>query len=329
MKTTMNGFSALVTLGLAMIVAATGCSQLTDPNVPRSIQRVLEPELSGEYFLYVPSGYDRELDWPLVVVCHGSAPDSPLRQLRAWTELAESHGFLVMAPALTVTKRGGSRKVENFHARLAADEGDIMAAIQHVRGGHSISGNRVFVYGWGGGANAALHVGMRHADIFRAIALGRPKCRTEFLTDAGSAIDHNQPVYVNYSLSDFVSGRHSRKCIDWLYSIGADVREDAAGPVRKTDCVRTVGFYEELIRKEPWVFIRAYPTVAANPLELQFKLHSSIQPRQYVWDFGDGDGSQVAEPIHTFAALGEYSIAVTLGGPDDTELRRTLRLRIP
>ena len=71
--------AVVATVILGMGVSTPGCSQLIDPNVPAPLRDLVEPVLGREYLLYRPSHYDREYDWPLIVVCHTSFPDSPNR----------------------------------------------------------------------------------------------------------------------------------------------------------------------------------------------------------------------------------------------------------
>ena len=314
---------------LLMMTVVAGCSQYIDPNVPEPIRPMVEPHRNQEYLLYQPSSYDRRLSWPLVIVCPGSYPDSPDKQIRAWTQLAESRGFLVAVPALASTESSWSRNAEKQVGKLRRDEAHILATVQHIRGAYSVSEERIFIYGWAKGALAALRTGLRHPRLFRSVAMMQPKFDTDYLVDVGPAIDHYQPVYVHYRLTDTLTGKHARHCVDWLRSIGADVREDSAGDPQKTDCDRIIEFFEELIRTEPWIYIRTLPTSNHNPLEVQFKLRCSFDAVKYDWQFGDGDRSPVAEPIHVFAKPGTYEVTVTVDHADHTQYRRTVNTRVP
>ncbi len=328
MTSTKCMFRFLIVAAVAL-ASGGGCSQYNDPNVPAPIRPIIEPDLGQQYLLYRPSSYDAGLAWPLVVVCHGPFPDSPVKQLRAWTELAESDGFLLIAPTLTTTKKRWSRNEEEYLASLRTDEANILAALHHVRGGHNVSSDRVFLYGWSTGACAALHTGMRHPDVFRALGIVRPKVESDFLADVVTPVNHHQPIYVNFSVADALTGKHSSECADWLRSVGADVRQDGAGSARHTDTERIVQFFEDILRTEPWILIRAFPAGDRNPREMQFRLRSSFVPQQYHWEFGDGDESPVAAPIHVFREPGTYRVTVTVDDANKTKHRRTLDLRIP
>ncbi|MCH8150173.1 MAG: hypothetical protein IH987_19715 [Planctomycetes bacterium] len=310
-------------------VLLAGCSPYVDSRVPEPIRPIVEPVMGREYLLYRPSEYDKRQRWPLIVVCHGGFPDNPNRQIRAWTELAESTGFFVLAPSLTVTDRKFGTNVAESLARQHADERLILAAVNHVRGAYNISDDRIFLYGWSRGALAALHTGLRNHSIFRAISVAQPKIDVALLAAVNDAVDPYQPIQVRAPVTDSILGGHGHECADWLYTVGAHVREEGTGAVRKTDCDQSVDFIESVIRNEPWIFIRAYPSGSGNPLEYQFKLSSTIDARQYRWTFGDGEESPIAEPVHTFAKGGVYDVRVSMQGGNKGVHRRSLDVRVP
>jgi len=77
----------------AILAACAGCPQYRDASVPNEIARAVAPDGDAAYLLYVPSTYDREHTWPLVILCHGTKPwDTPLRQMKDWVKFAEERG---------------------------------------------------------------------------------------------------------------------------------------------------------------------------------------------------------------------------------------------
>ena len=90
-----------------------------------------------------------------------------------------------------------------------------------------------------------------------------------------------------------------------------------------------VAFLETVIRNEPWIFIRAFPSGSGNPLEYQFKLRSTIDAHRYLWSFGDGGESPIAEPVHAFAKGGTYAVRVSMQGGDEGVYYRSLDVRVP
>ncbi len=89
-----------------------------------------------------------------------------------------------------------------------------------------------------------------------------------------------------------------------------------------------VFFFEEVIRREPWIRIRSFPAGAHEPRDVQFKLQCTFEPTRYHWSFGDGDESSVAEPIHVYTQPGDYRVTVAIDDAKERAHRRTLDVRI-
>ncbi len=306
-----------------------GCASLVDPSVPEPIHQAIEPRHGVPYLLYRPAGYDRSQSWPLIVACHGGFGDSPNKQLRRWTKLAESRGFLVVAPTLASGRRFSVNKAEKYVQDLRADEKHILGVINHVRAAHNISLDRIFIAGQAEGVHAALFAGLRHAEIFRAISLAHPKFVEEVMREADDDIDHAQPVYLQYSIDDILWGKKGKICADWLRAHGVTMEEDRTAST-KTDGRRyDVEFFENVIRKHPWAVIRQLPVTEGGPLDVQFILRTTLVPRRYEWTFGDGGSALVAEPVHAFAKPGQYLVSVTIDVPGQAPIHRSRQVHVP
>lgn len=326
----MNTARYLVLLALSTtVIGLTGCSQLIDPDVPEPIRPLTEPEFGTDYLLYRPSGYERRLARPLIVVCHGSFPDSPNKRIRAWTTQAEQNGFIVVAPMLTGAKARWGGKPDVQLKRQRIDERNILSVIRHVRAGHNISEDRIFLHGWSAGAQSVLHTGLRNPDLFRALALSQPKFKEGFLADTTDSIDHYQRVLINYSVADALWGNQARDCAEWLRSHGVNLTEDITGDVAESDTDKPVAFFQDVIRNNPWFRIRALPVAGASALNVRFGLKGMPTGARFHWTFGDASSAPTAEPIHEFAAPGVYEVAVTFTTPDGVEHRRAISLQVP
>ena len=328
---TVASRSSLVMILLLAVLwtVGAGCSQYINPNMPDRIRRFTEPETGGQWLLYRPSSYDRRRAWPLIVLCHSSRPDSPQRQIRDWTELAEDFGFLVVAPFLKGTKSILPPGPEKQIPLQREDEKHILATIRQVRAGHNISEQRIFLHGFAGGAYTALPVGLRHPEVFRAISLAQPKFNNELLTDVTDTFDRFQPIYATYSVSDLLTGKHARRLVEWLRSRGANLQDDASSRNRRVDCRRAVEFFYRVIRTEPLIQIHTFPENRDNLLETRFKLRCSFEPTRYHWELGDGDESADAEPVHIYRRPGTYRVTLTLYGPKGRPHRRAVTLTVP
>lgn len=307
----------------------TGCSQYIDPNVPEPIHPLIDPELNTPYELYRPSSYDRLSNWPLIVACHSWPGDSPNKQIRDWTLLAETYGFVVVAPRLEGTKSFWPPRADQQIALQKKDEQRILSTLRHVQASHNISDDRIFIHGYSGATHIALYTGLRHPDIFRAISIIQPYFNSGFLAGIDRVQDTDQSVYIHFSIDDSIIGKHADRCIDWLRAKGLTPLEDSSGLARRTECQKVVEYYQSVIRNQPWIHIRALQNNRNNPLEIQFKLRCSIQAQRYEWSFGDGHKTHQTHPVHQFTQAGSYIVTVTIEDQMGKQHTRTSQLVLP
>ncbi len=299
-----------------------------DPRVSEPIRHRVEPELGGDYLLYRPSSYSRDAAWPLVIVCHGGFPDSPNRRIRDWARVAELRGFLVVAPSLTSARppwpADENRQLDNQRV----DERNILATIRHIRAGHNISDDRIFIHGSAGGAYAALHTGLKNPGVFRAVAVTQPKFDESYLADALTSPDRHEPVYIRFDLGDAITGKQGARCGRALRAHGVNVTEDRHGGTQN-DTDRAVTFFERTVRESPWIHIAAFPLSGGDPMEVRFALRTSHTPAECRWTFGDGGKSSEVRPVHRYGAEGDYTVTVTLHTPRGDEHKRTKTISVP
>jgi len=318
----------LLAVILAAAALAGGCVSNIDPNVPEPIRTFFEPAQGSKYLLYRPSSYDRKYAWPLVIVCHSGFPDSPQREIRDWTQLAERQGFLVAAPELT-SPRLLNPKTDKAIELEREDDERILSVIRHVRAGHSISDDRIFIYGWEKGAHAALYSGLRHPTLFRAIALMSPAFNENLLPEPDIGVSPDQFVYVNYDVADSILQRRGVHCARWLRAHGARVDEDRSGNASRKQAERAVLFFEHVIRDTTWMHIEVRPSPNEDSLERLFRVQSVRKPTKLRWTFGDGDESRVGEPLHRYAAAGTYRVEVTASFSGQPDATRAITLTLP
>jgi pimeloyl-ACP methyl ester carboxylesterase len=299
----------------------SGCASLADPNVPEPIRAFKDPTLQREYLLYRPSAYTRERTWPLIVVCHGGFPDSPNAEIRDWDQLAERYGFLVLAPRLTAAGKPGEK--------LRDDETHLLDAVQHVRAGHSVSEDRILMFGVGTGACTALGAALRQPDLFRAVAVTDPRLTPEDLLAMRVTIDPYQPIYLRYNANDVITGRKAQQCVDALRANTPNLRVDTFGSSRQTNAQRIVEFFQDAVRNEPWLHVRALPADSGNPREVQFKVRDSFTPDAFHWQFGDGAESTQSEPVHAYQAPGAFAVRLVAQKTKGPKVIRNVTLRVP
>ncbi len=321
---------AAATLALSVaLLLSTGCAQFISLGMRPAIREGVEPQNGGRYYLYKPTNYDSTRSWPLIVVCHGAFPDSAKSHIHNWTQAAESKGFLVAVPKLKSPGASSTKRAGKALSRLRTDEQHILNTIQHVRAAHHVSIDRIFIHGWAGGAIAALHTGLKHPDLIRAISVVQPKFQSALLADVEHIVDADQPVFVDYSGTDGMTGGHARRLLDWLRENKAYVQEHSIGPARAGTVDRTVSFYENTIRSGLWIRIKAYSQEEVNGLTVRFRITTSGTPTQYRWEFGDGDASRVAEPIHSYSQPGTYRVQVGVATSDGRRGQQNVNVVVP
>lgn len=66
----------------------------------------------------------------------------------------------------------------------------------------------------------------------------------------------------------------------------------------------------------------ANQTSGVPPLTVQFQDLSSYYPDSWNWTFGDGTGSSVQNPVHTYTGTGRYTVTLEAAGDDEQGIHR-------
>lgn len=88
-----------------------------------------------------------------------------------------------------------------------------------------------------------------------------------------------------------------------------------------------VGIYEELI-KQPRADFWSDQWTGLAPLTVQFNESTTGCPTAWHWDFGDGATSSLRNPSHTYTAVGDYEVTLTVTNSEgsDTVSYRPIRV---
>jgi poly(3-hydroxybutyrate) depolymerase len=129
-----------------------------------------------EYALFVPSKYDKEKKWPLMIALHGlgSNPQQIMRY-RGLTDEAEKHGYVVAAP-MGYNSKGwygqkapgkGKPEPENLSE---LSEKDVMNVLEIVRKEYSIDPDRIYLMGHSMGGGGTWYLGLKYPEIWAGLA---------------------------------------------------------------------------------------------------------------------------------------------------------------
>lgn len=309
----------------ALLLAITGCGPLIpvlhNTDVPGEIQQVREPVHGGEYYVYVPSTYDSAREWPVVISCHGTPPwDNAKGQIQEWVDLAESKQFIAIAPILTGTRGDFVPPAAEQIRRQEEDEKVILAVLDHVRAGKNIAEDKVFLTGWSAGGYAVLYTGLKHPEIFRALAVRQGNFDSRFVAPTLPFADPHQPVYVMYGAVDFLK-EDAEKCLEWLRENRLLAVEEEIVGSHKRHPELAYEFFRRSLRQYAWIHPAAYRASGDDPLLIQFRAKCSPQPTAYLWRFGDGEYSREAVATHRYAQPGRYEVKLTTRTKDAQYVR--------
>jgi len=203
----------------AWLVLLTGCPVTQRQDTPVPEMRLATAETHSKYWLYVPSDYTPQRQWPLVITLHGTHGwDSSKAQIHEWKYLADQRGFIVAAPDLRSVQ--GILPVNDtlWLRDLDADEKTILAVLEDVSAKYRVDRRYVLLTGFSAGGYPLYQTGLRHPDKF-SMLIAR-NCNSDLkifqrieLTDQVRRL----PVVVFWGKDDLTEiGRQSWQAVRWM-----------------------------------------------------------------------------------------------------------------
>ena len=187
----------VATVALSLVVASEAPIGAQEPgSVVAADSRVqgrtyLFPGTGKEmpYALFVPSAYDAEQEWPLIVALHGlGRPYDWMLGYEGAIDLAERDGYIMVAP-LGYHPRAwyGShgpgipqmRRAEGDTEVLPENLGelseqDVMNVFEIVREEFNIDQDRMYLWGHSMGGAGTYHLAAKHPDLWAALGVAAP-----------------------------------------------------------------------------------------------------------------------------------------------------------
>lgn len=314
---------------LLLLALCSGCPVTTSLPAQAVEERRLR-ENNTKYYLFVPSHYTANRAWPLVILCHGTKPyDTAWHQMREWAQFAEDQGIIVASPELVGTRGDFPPKPPEQIERQRRDERTILGVVAAVRASHRIAEERIFLTGWSGGGFAVYYTGLRHPDVFRALAVRQGTFDARFLSDTARRIDRWQPVFIYYGAMDPVT-EQCDAAIAWLRDKGMWVKEWLEpGIHRRMPVSMAWDFFKEIYTNRPWIRVQALSPDSQRPRSVRFSLRAVPPALAAEWDFGDGQSASSLTASHEYAGDGEFNVVVKVQLTNKKWYQRTLRVRVP
>jgi len=285
-----------------------------------------EPDLGTPYYLYRPSYYDPAERWPLLVVCHAWPFDGARAEMLEWADLAESKGVLLLAPKLGATHDWADDPAEQVPAQRT-DERVILSAIKHVQAACRVADEQIAIIGSEGGARTALFAGLRNPELFRVVALLRPRFDVQHVSDVGPRVDPYQRVLVVIGMGDW-QGEETDDCLEWLREQDLTPTEVMSAATRRKYQAMVYRYLRDTLARHPWIRVRAFET--DSPLGVRFAAETSLdEVRRFEWEFGDGQTDVIASPEHHYQRPGEYDVTVKIFPHREAVHVRRIRIAVP
>jgi predicted peptidase len=173
----------MLELALGLLAGSqAACPVWQDQGTPVQEFQQVDAATKARYYLYVPSNYDPEQRWPMVVTLHGTPGfDSAKAQARSWKALAERHGFLVLAPSLSSPQ--GILPVSRSArlGKLETDERNVLASMAAVKESYPFDESAVLLTGFSAGGYPLYYIALRNPHLFDAAVACMCNCDVELL----------------------------------------------------------------------------------------------------------------------------------------------------
>lgn len=151
-----------------------GCPLPSTPDVAGDLEK-LSSESGAKYYMYVPTWYNENRDWPLVVTLHGSLGwDGPMRQVKEFEYLAERHGFIVVAPNLKSAE--GIIPILGRERLFRKDEKNTLAIMDEVSEKYRIDTESVLLTGFSAGGYPMYYIGLKNPGRFNMLISRSGNC---------------------------------------------------------------------------------------------------------------------------------------------------------
>lgn len=193
------------------------------------------PQADGaemEYRVYVPTGYDSNRSTPLVIALHGWGSGTMyMMEYHNLVELAEDYGYIVATP-MGFTERGwyGSRGSGNEFNRRQEDPGpdnlgelselDVLNVLGIMREEYNVDDRRIYLIGQSMGGGGTWHLGMKHPDIWAALAPMAPAIDSS--PDALSTARRLPVMVVMGDADESVDVKVTRRWVAKMEELGMD-----------------------------------------------------------------------------------------------------------
>jgi ankyrin repeat protein/poly(3-hydroxybutyrate) depolymerase len=322
---------AAATIAKNLEACVEECRKAQSPPVPVAgiptgrLDALVEPSTKRTYYLYVPTTYDPERTYPLVVTAHGDGAAAGAKAERDfWADLAERYGLIVCAAEMESAKAALDLPKDRPAPELLRDEQACMAIVRQVASQYKISRGAVLMTGVSSGAYAAHFIGLRHPEIFRCIVTRSGHFDERLVADAVAQRARHMHVYLLFGEGDPPDIAQMSRDANYWYTVrgfhNAVIR--LMSGANDPNVTETARYFLGITNYWPDVHIEASAPQGQASLEVTFRarVHDPDSPEGRVdsvlWNFGDKTVSSKPEVTHTYAAAGIYNVVLIVADLD-------------
>jgi predicted esterase len=175
-----------------------------------------------EYAVFASSMVNKDTKSPLVIALHGRGvgPGSIMRRL---TAPAEEAGFIVAAP-MGYHERGWFGVFDSATSTPPElreySEKDVMNVLSLMREEFNVDENRIYLLGYSMGGAGALHLAIKHPQLWAAVAASAPALRPSQSIESIEAIRHLPVMLVHGDRDRSVTVDVSRRLSSYMKKLG-------------------------------------------------------------------------------------------------------------
>jgi poly(3-hydroxybutyrate) depolymerase len=208
---------------MPLLGIAAGCADkkaIIIPGQPNEIDA--KPGLHDGYCIYLPKNYTPDHAWPMVISLHGAhGLDWAAAQIRDWRDLAEKHGFIVVAPNIRSSIGGPAVLRDLWIKDMAADEKSILSVLDEVTAKYRIDPKTVLLAGLSAGGFPLYYTALRHPDRFGMMIAMSCWCDEEVLEKTPLTPEvRKMPVVVYWGSLDVRVFLHCAVAVKYFSSHG-------------------------------------------------------------------------------------------------------------
>jgi hypothetical protein len=133
-----------------------------DAAEPTKLAIDLNDSDGGNYYVWLPPEYNPQRSYPVAMLLHSHREKADIL-VKRWRDEAAKHGFILVAPVW------GGKSLAPKYDYNKADQDKVLDTLRDVRRKFNVDSDRVFLFGWQQGANAAFDIGLAHPDQFAGI----------------------------------------------------------------------------------------------------------------------------------------------------------------